>query len=119
MTSGTVHHGEGEYAKDSVHCNKNESLWSIIRPYLSHFRGVSKQFLHLYVGVASFLYINAQVLMVPKIGMLFEIGSLADGNYLRSIFRYRTNPITAIQKKVVKDQSRDPTQEPEMWLNAT
>lgn len=100
----TVNHGEGVYAKDDIHCNKNESLWSIVRPYLSRFRGVSKQFLHLYVAVASFLYANASALMIVKLGLLFEYGCLAKGDYLRSIFRYRTNPLTAIQKRFVKEQ---------------
>lgn len=38
----SVDHSAGEYARGSVHCNTAEAIWSLLRPYLRTFRGVSK-----------------------------------------------------------------------------
>jgi transposase len=54
---GTVRHGVYEWARDDdgdgrreVHCNTCEGAGAALRTYLRTFRGVHKQYLHLYVA---------------------------------------------------------------------
>jgi len=44
----SVNHSAGEYARGDVHTNTIEGEFSILRPWLSVFRGVSKEKLFLY-----------------------------------------------------------------------
>jgi transposase len=53
----TVRHGNHEWARDAdgdgrreVHCNTCEGVGAALRTYLRVFRGVHKQYLHLYVA---------------------------------------------------------------------
>jgi hypothetical protein len=51
----TVNHGAGEYARRDldgtcVHCNTMEGLWSGLRNFLDHCKGISQRFLHLCVA---------------------------------------------------------------------
>ena len=53
----TVRHGVQEWARDDdgdgrreVHCNTCEGAGAALRTYLRAFRGVHKQYLHLYVA---------------------------------------------------------------------
>jgi transposase len=53
----TVRHGVHEWARDDdgdgrreVHCNSGEGAGAALRTYLRAFRGVPKQYLHLYVA---------------------------------------------------------------------
>ena len=53
----TVRHGVHEWARDDdgdgrreVHCNSFEGAGAALRTYLRGFRGVHKQYLHLYVA---------------------------------------------------------------------
>jgi transposase len=53
---GTVYHSVHEWARDDdgdghreVHCNTCEGVSAALRTYLRVFRGVHKQYLHLYV----------------------------------------------------------------------
>jgi hypothetical protein len=53
----TVRHGVHEWARDDdadgrreVHCNTSEGAGTALRTYLRVFRGVHKQYLHLYVA---------------------------------------------------------------------
>jgi transposase-like protein len=57
----TVNHGAGEYARRDpdgtcVHCNTMEGMWSGLRHFLDHFRGISQRFLHLRVARYEFLH---------------------------------------------------------------
>ena len=57
----TVNHGAGEYARRApdgtcVHCNTMEGIWSGLRNFLDHFRGISQRFLHLRVARYEFLH---------------------------------------------------------------
>ena len=53
----TVRHGVPEWARDDdgdghreVHCNSCEGAGAALRTYLRAFRGIHKQYLHLYVA---------------------------------------------------------------------
>src|SRR5262249_54452806 len=57
----TVNHGAGEYARRDpdgtcVHCNTMEGIWSGLRNFLDHFKGISQRFLHLRVARYEFLH---------------------------------------------------------------
>ena len=50
-----VNHTQKEYARDDVHENRAECLFSLLKPYLRGFRGISKFNLPGYVGFFQFL----------------------------------------------------------------
>ena len=50
-----VNHTQKEYARGDVHENRAECLFSLLKPYLRVFRGVSKCNLAGYVGFFQFL----------------------------------------------------------------
>ncbi len=50
-----VNHTQKEYARGEVHENRAECLFSLLKPYLRVFRGVSKYNLPGYVGFFQFL----------------------------------------------------------------
>ena len=50
-----VNHTQKEYARGDVHENRAECLFSMLKPYLRVFRGVSKYNLPGYVGFFQFL----------------------------------------------------------------
>ena len=59
----TVNHSLEQYAKDEdgdgvyeVHCNTQECIWSLLRPWLRPHRGVSQEKLPFYVGYFEFLH---------------------------------------------------------------
>lgn len=51
----SVNHSAGEYARGDVHTNTIEGEFSVLRPWLSMFRGVSKERLFLYCAQYQFL----------------------------------------------------------------
>ena len=50
-----VNHTQKEYARDDVHENRAECLFSLLKPYLRVFRGISKMNLPGYLGFFQFL----------------------------------------------------------------
>jgi hypothetical protein len=50
-----VNHTQQEYARGEVHENRTECLFSLLRPYLWVFRGISKTNLPGYLGFFQFL----------------------------------------------------------------
>jgi hypothetical protein len=50
-----VNHTQKEYARGDVHENRAECLFSLLKPYLRVFRGISKFNLPGYVGFFQFL----------------------------------------------------------------
>ena len=51
-----VNHTQKEYARGDVHENRTECLFSLLKPYLRVFRGVSKRNLPGHVGFFQFLH---------------------------------------------------------------
>lgn len=51
----SVNHNAGEYARGGVHTNTIEGEFSVLRPWLSVFRGISKEKLFLYCSQYQFL----------------------------------------------------------------
>ena len=52
-----VNHTQKEYARGDVHENRAECLFSLLKPYLRVFRGLSKTNLPGYVGFFQFLWV--------------------------------------------------------------
>src|SRR5262249_21322961 len=50
-----VNHTKKEYARGDVHENRAECLFSLLKPYLRVFRGLSKTHLPIYRGFSQFL----------------------------------------------------------------
>jgi hypothetical protein len=50
-----VNHTKKEYARGEIHENRAECLFSLLKPYLRVFRGISKTNLPGYVGFFQFL----------------------------------------------------------------
>jgi len=51
----SVNHSQHEYARDDVHENRAENSFSLLRPFLAVFRGISKCNLPGYIGFFQFL----------------------------------------------------------------
>ena len=54
-THDSVNHSQKEYARGSVHENRAENCFSLLRPFLALFRGISKYNLPGYIGLFQFL----------------------------------------------------------------
>src|SRR5919199_2160308 len=55
MSMHSVNHTKKEYARGEVHENRAECLFSLLKPYLRVFRGLSTTILPGYVGFFQFL----------------------------------------------------------------
>jgi transposase-like protein len=86
----TVNHSAGEYARGRVHVNTTEGLWSLLRPYLRAFRGVSKVYLPLYVAVFAFIHQHRHLSTWLQTGVLLHHLCRCDGVRLRQIVRSNT-----------------------------
>ena len=53
-----VSHGKDEYARGDVHINGMEGFWSYAKTWMYHYRGVSKQYFHLYLKEIEFRFNN-------------------------------------------------------------
>jgi len=52
----SVNHSQGEYVRGGVHQNRAEAIWSLLKPWLAVFRGVSQDNLPSYVKFFQFLF---------------------------------------------------------------
>lgn len=81
----SVNHLAGEYARGCIHCNTAEAIWSLLRPYLRTFRGVSKVYLPLYVAVFEFRYNHRHLITWQQAGVLLQRLFQADGAEIRKV----------------------------------
>jgi len=80
----TVNHGEGEYSDgNGVHINTVEAEFSVLRPWLATFRGVSKERLYLYTSHYEFLRNNRNLDQVERALKMLEFlrALLLQGQY--------------------------------------
>jgi transposase len=75
----TVCHGRGEYARDDdgdgfheVHVNTMEGFWSLLRSWLRPHRGISQEYLPLYLGFFEFVH-NVRRRGKALLGTLLEL----------------------------------------------
>ena len=83
----TVRHGVHEWARDDdgdgrreVHCNTCEGAGAALRTYLRAFRGVHKQYLHLYVATYEAMVNTKRV--TPMLIRRMCIGDLVSAHWL-------------------------------------
>jgi hypothetical protein len=68
-----VNHTKKEYARGDVHENRAECLFSLLKPYLRGFRGISKTNLPGYLGFFQFLR-NFRHLYKPREAERIDFG---------------------------------------------
>lgn len=86
----SVDHSQGEYARGRVHVNTTEALFSLVRPYLATFRGVSKVYLPLYVAAFEFRYNHRHLTNWQQTGILLRLLCQTDGPTVRQALRDTT-----------------------------
>src|SRR4029077_21030928 len=67
-----VNHTQKEYARGEVHENRAECLFSLLKPYLRVFRGISKTNLPGYVGFFQFLRNFHQLMAFEQAEMILS-----------------------------------------------
>lgn len=82
-----VTHGAGEYARGDVHINTTEAVFSLLRPYLATFRGVSKVYLPLYVAAFEFRHNHRYLTKWEQAGILIRLLCQTDGPTVRQALR--------------------------------
>ena len=60
-----VSHGMDEYVRDDAHINGMEGFWSYAKAWLYSYRGVSKQYFHLYLKEIEFRFNNRDKELFP------------------------------------------------------
>ncbi len=55
-----VAHGREEYVREDTHINGIEGFWSYAKVWLYHYRGVPKQYFHLYMKEIEFRFNNRE-----------------------------------------------------------
>lgn len=96
----TVNHGAGEYARRDadgvcVHCNTMEGIWSGLRNFLDHFRGISQRFLHLRVARYEFLHNHGHLNWRQSFESAVRCIFSTTGDYLRQmVHQHRRMPLT-------------------------
>jgi len=96
----TVNHGAGEYARRDldgtcVHCNTMEGIWSSLRNFLDHFKGISQRFLHLRVARYEFLHNHGHLPWRQAFEAALRCIFSTPGDYLRRMaHQHRRIPLT-------------------------
>ncbi len=96
----TVNHGAGEYARRDpdgtcVHCNTMEGMWSSLRNFLDHFKGISQRFLHLRVARYEFLHNHGHLHWRQTFEAALRCIFSTTGDYLRRMaHQHRRMPLT-------------------------
>lgn len=89
-THETANHSKGEYARGDVHVNTIEGLWSIVRPWIRVYRGVTKRYLPLYVSAIEFLLNLRGLKVMDRIKALLGKCLLPTGRFLRMAIQFGT-----------------------------
>jgi len=91
----SVAHSQGEYARQDVHVNTDEGIWSALGPFLARFRGLSKRFLHLPVARFEFLHNHRHLKPLERALTALRYFLRACGRYLRQMVRRRRRVLWA------------------------
>jgi transposase-like protein len=96
----TVNHGAGAYARrapdgTSVHGNTMEGIWSSLRKFFDHFKGISQRFLHLRVARYEFLHNHGHLHWRQAFDAALRRLFSTTGDYLRRMtHQHRRMPLT-------------------------
>jgi transposase-like protein len=69
-----VNHSKGEYARGEVHENRSEGMFSLLKPYIWVFRGISKQLLPAYIAFFQFLRNFSELNCFGKAELILQAG---------------------------------------------
>lgn len=69
-----VNHSKGEYARGEVHENRSECMFSLLKPYIWVFRGISKQLLPAYIAFFQFLRNFRELNCFGKAELILQAG---------------------------------------------
>ncbi len=86
----SVNHNAGEYARGEVHNNTMEGYWSVYRPWMNTYRGVSKKYLPEYTTFFEFVENNKRdgwLNLLNKIIFLVLVSLQLRINQMRVQFR--------------------------------
>ena len=77
----TVCHSKKEYALDldkdgiyEAHCNTQEGVWSLVRPWIRPHRGINKMYLPLYLAPCEYFYNHRHLTPAQQIRSVISIG---------------------------------------------
>jgi transposase-like protein len=70
----SVDHSKKEYVRGEVHENRAENIFSLLRPFLATFRGVSKPLLPAYTGFFQFLFNQRHLNCFERAELILCIG---------------------------------------------
>src|SRR5712691_7856493 len=96
----TVNHGAGAYARRDpdgtcVHCHTMEGMWSGLRHFLDHFKGISQRFLHLRVARSEFLHNHGHLHWRQAFEAALRCLFSTTGDYWRRMaYQHRRMPLT-------------------------
>ncbi|MGI0063031.1 MAG: IS1595 family transposase [Nitrosotalea sp.] len=65
-----VAHGMDEYVRDDAHINGIEGFWSYAKTWMYHYRGVPRQYFHLYLKEIEFRFNNRENDLFPILSKL-------------------------------------------------
>lgn len=88
----SVNHSAGEYARGDVHTNTIEGEFSVLRPWLQTFRGISKEYAYLYCAHYQLLRSNRRMERVDRALSMFCLSSSTVDAYRGSEFELRDEP---------------------------
>ncbi len=86
-----VNHSAGEYVRGDVHTNTIEGEFSVLRPWLQTFRGISKEYAYLYCAHYQLLRSNRSMERVERALSMFCLPSTVDA-YQGSELQLRDEP---------------------------
>ena len=69
-----VNHSKVEYARGEVHENRSECMFSLLKPYIWVFRGISKQLLPAYIVFFQFLRNFGELNCFGKAELILQAG---------------------------------------------
>ncbi len=88
----SVNHSAGEYARGDVHTNTIEGEFSVLRPWLQTFRGISKEYAYLYCAQYQLLRSNRMMERVDRALSMFCLASSTVDPHQGGELEFRDRP---------------------------
>jgi transposase-like protein len=88
----SVNHSAGEYARGDIHTNTIEGEFSVLRPWLQTFRGISKEHAYLYCAHYQLLRSNRRMERVDRALSMFCLTPSTVDAHQGSELEFRNEP---------------------------
>jgi transposase len=66
----SIYHGNKEYVREDTHINGIEGFWSYAKTWLYNYRGVPREYFHLYLKEVEFRFNNRNNNLYPIISKM-------------------------------------------------